>query len=246
MRKILILLLLSLSCFSQEIPTKYLLQVTYTSGATEVLTVKNERGLSNIPKPIVKDDSVFYDGEYLLLNVKKIDILKTIFEDAKKLPETAISKVNYYNPQTGKEEKINVIHSPAWEASQQQVESERKSIFAVDAVKQETDGKSADANSHVPPKDNTEIVSVRRATYQVDDDGKFWKIRNLNIAKNGDNFNAGFDGELERDFVKADDSEYSALVRLNLSAGYYVMIEETYNDYQLPKLKIIKINFNTD
>lgn len=247
-----ILLLTSYLSVSQvKIPKEYTVQVTYKSGTTEVIPVRNTDKKIDIPKPIVAEGSIFYDGEYLLLNVKSIKILKTsYFPDSKTSSDVRVDKVKIYDQRLGKEKTVNVIHDPTWEASQRKAESEAKSIFAPSdeklnqVVKNEKDTLKKQPDSRVIR--DTIVKSKVQNVYEADGNGNFKIILNSGLKLVGNRVINQTDGEWMARNIDANSKEYAELSKLKLKKGCYIIEKELNQDNIVLAYRVIPVKFNVD
>lgn len=243
----------------EKLPTKYIVQVTYDSGIKEVIPVKNSRKEIGIPQPIVDKGSIFYDGEYLLLNVKSIKILKTEYTSIVKKQETSdyrITRVDYYDPLSGKNKFVNVITDPAAERAQREVEVEARKhpIFAratdeeIETAKRNEVVKS---NKYDPvsvqdlAKDSN-VISRRQGVYESDGNGNFNRIENSGLVLIGNRVENQTDGNFKKKSIPKDSPEHEELLTLNLKKGIFI-IEKSYNSENVViGRRILPVNISTE
>jgi hypothetical protein len=253
MKNIILLILMSSSiCFAQEskIPEKYSIEVTYISGAKDLISLKNDEAKPNIPKPIVKDKSVFYNGEYVLDKVKSIKILNTsYYQNNKTDSEIKITKLTYYDPWVGKERKINVISNPSWEASQRQAEAETRktSIFGSDNLSTE------DSQAQIPtdtlrkdmkPIKEVEVYSRTQGVYESDGNGNFQRLENTGLKLNGNYVEKKINSNFK--IKKVTNSENVELSKLNLKKGVYIIERELDVNNKVISYRRVLINLNAN
>jgi|SRR6218665_527322 len=245
----------------EKLPTKYIVQVTYDSGIKEVIPVKNSRKEIGIAQPIVDKGSIFYDGEYMLLNVKSIKILKTEYTSIKKKKETSdylITRVNYYDPLSGKNRIINVITDPAAERAQREVEVEAKKhpIFArstdssIESEKlkelspKKYDPVSTQGNASLGKDSN--IISRRQGVYESDGNGNFNRIENSGLVLIGNRVENQTDGNFKKKSIPKDSPEHEELLTLNLKKGIFI-IEKSYNSENVViGRRILPVNISSE
>lgn len=240
-------------CYCQEkVPEKYIVQVTYVSGNTEVIPVKNYDMKANIPAPIVKDGSVFYDDEYLLLNVKKIKILNTIY--AKNVSTSIKSKYKietyyYWSYKYGKYVKLNVISDPEAEKAQRELEAKHwGTIFGNSNQPQEND-KSLDLIKETEKstvEKDTVIVSTEQIVCEVEGNGNIRKIKNSTLRLEGNTVKYRSDEDLlQENFVKEDldkqSEEYIILSQISLHNGIYIIEKNLNIENQIVSIKKVPI-----
>ena len=257
MKKLLPLLLLFLAstyCFSQEkIPEKYIVQVTYISGNTEVIPIKNEEIKSNIPKPIVEDGSIFYDGEYLLLNVKSIKILNTIYDKSiSKKPKYAVRKVKYWSYKYDRYITLNIIYDPEAERIQREAERNSESIFAPSSNTQ-IENKPAKFKDTISQPEissvdrDTIVVSTKQVVYEFDGKGDFKRVENsgIKLVENMINRNQ-INLEFDRIDIDKNSQEYLELSALIPKKGLYLFEKNMNKEDAIVSCRIVQINITTD
>lgn len=263
MKKILfklpLFLLISICSAQEKIPEKYIVQVTYISGNTEVIPVKNFDMKANVPAPIVKDGSIFYDEEYLLLDVKKIKILNIIYA---KNASTSKSKYQidtyyYWSYKYGKYMKLNVITDPEGEKAQREVEAKARAktkdrgiLFERSDESQENDNnKSVDvikeAEKSTVEKD-TVIVSTEQLVCEVEGNGNISKIKNSTLRLEGNNVKYRFDEDLlQENFVKEDldkqSEDYIILSQISLRKGIYIIEKKLNKGNEIISIKNVPV-----
>lgn len=126
MKKILILiglLLLSMICLGQTKIAKTYFITTRGERFDDTIQLNNDSG-QDLPAPKLIDGSIFYNGEYVLNNVKSIRITKIIYY--KQSNYKIISLGTRYNPYTGKWVKVSYLSDPEREKQEYEKYLNRK------------------------------------------------------------------------------------------------------------------------
>jgi hypothetical protein len=239
-------LLTSLSYCQEKIVEKYIVQVTYTGGGTEKIEVKNERHL-NVPEPIVKDGSLFYDEEFLLLDVKKIKILNTIYSKNVSTPKSkyAIRKVKYWSDKYHRYINLNIISDPEAEKVQSELNNKRSTIF---------DSETVIDNSKIKPEKPTNdkdtiVVSTEQIVSEIAENGNIRKIKNSTLRLEGNDIKFRSDEDLlQENFIKEDiekgSEEYLQLSALSLKKGIYIIEKNLNKENQIVLVKIVLVKLD--
>ena len=251
MKSIALFLLLLTSNFGNcqvKIPKEYSVQVTYLSGNTEIIPIRNSDKKADVPKPIALQGSIYYDGEYLLLNVKGIKILKTSYFPDSKTSSVRIDKMKYYDPKLGRERIINVISDPQWEASQRKTESEAKSIFAPsdEKIKEIKKSKSDTVNKQPDSRASRDSVVKSRLqnVYESDGNGNFKIILNSGLKLVGNRVVNQTDGEWTAKNIDSNSNEYFELSKLNLKKGNYIIEKSLNRENSVISNRIVRVIIN--
>jgi|GEM_PF-5717329 len=249
MKSILILLLLLTSTITLcqvKIPREYTVQVIYLSGNSEIIPIRNSEKKANVPVPVVAEGSIFYDGEYLLLDVKSIKILKTTyFPETRVENDIEIRKVKYFDPSIGREITLNAISNPKWEAAQRKLESEATSIFAPsDETLKEFEKSNNDTVKKQPDSRvmrDTVVISRLQNVYESDGNGNFKIILNSGLKLIGNRVINQTDGEWTTKNIDFNSSEYVELSKLNLKKGNYIIEKFLNKDKVVVSYKTLAI-----
>jgi hypothetical protein len=257
MKKILstlFLLLLNSFCYCQEkIPEKYIIQVTYTGGNTDKIEVDNYRHLK-VPAPIVKDGSLFYDEEFLLLDVKKIKILNTVYDKSISKPKKSkyvVTKARYWNERLHKFVTLNVISDPEAEKVQRESEAEQRktAIFSRSSETQieEILKPVEEIKSETQIDKDTVVVSTKQIVFEYDGNGNFKKIENSGIKLVGDIINSkDYNPEFNKIDMDKKSDEYLELSQLIEKKGMYLIEKRMNKQNQIVLRKIAPIHIETD
>lgn len=244
------LFLLTSICYCQEkIAEKYLVQVTYTGGGTENIEIKNDRHLK-VAEPIVKDGSIYYDEEYLLLDVKKIKILNTVYSKNTSTSEKPFYKIDkgyYWDSKRQEYVKLNIISFPEQEKYQREGE-ERQKKTAIFSRSEEENNTLEKAEKHINPEEkkvekDTVVVSTSQIVLEYDGNGKFNKIENSGLKIVGDKINStDFNPEFDRIEVDKNSDQYLELYQLIKKKGNYVIEKQMNKLNQIVLCKIASFN----
>lgn len=259
MKKILFafsLFILTSLCYCQEkIPEKYIVQVTYTGGGTEKIEVKNDRHL-NVPAPIVKDGSIFYDEEFLLLDVKKIKILNTVYGKNASTPKKSkyvVTKARYWNDRLHRFVDVNIISDPKAEQAQRESEAEQRktAIFSRSEENQENDSPKSVEIINETEKSTVEkdtiVVSSEQIVCESDGKGNFKKIENSGLKLVGNKVNTKeFNAEFDRTNIVNNTNEYSQLLVLIPKKGMYVIEKRLNKEKQIVVCLVVPITIDTE
>ena len=241
-------LLASLSYCQEKIVEKYIVQVTYIGGGTEKIEVKNDRHLK-VPAPIVKDGSIFYDEEYLLLNVKNIKILNTVYEKSISKPKKSkyvVTKARYWNERLHQFVTLNVISDPEAEKAQRETEAEQRKT-ALFHRSDEVETSKSDLKQNEQPK--VEKDTIIAYTEQIVCEVKGKNIRNIknstlrlegNIIKY-----RSYEDLLQENFIKENieekSDEYLLLSQLSLNNGIYIIEKKLNKNNQIVSIKKVPV-----
>ena len=246
-------LLASLSYCQEKIVEKYIVQITYTGGGTEKIEVKNDRHLK-VPAPIVKDGSLFYDEEFLLLDVKKIKILNTIYGknlSTPKKPKYVVTKARYWNERLHQFVTLNVISDPEAEKAQRESEAEQRktAIFSRSDENQteEISKPVEEIKSEMQIDKDTVVVSTKQIVFEYDGNGNFKIIENSGIRLVGDVINSkDYNPEFNKIEIDKKSDEYLELSQLIEKKGMYLIEKRMNQQNQIVLCKIAAIHIETD
>jgi len=247
------LFLLTSICYCQEkIAEKYIVQVTYTGGGTENIEIKNDRHLK-VADPIVKDGSIYYDEEYLLLDVKKIKILKVDYAknvSTSEKPFYKIEKGYYWDKKRQTYVKLNVISFPEQEKYQREGEERQKKTAIFSRSSENSNGekpKEVAKSEEVIVEKDTVVTSTKQIVFEYDGNGNFKKFEKSGLRILGDKIDSrNFNPEFDRiDIDKASD-EYLLLSQIIEKKGEYIVEKLMNKENQIVLCKILPIHFDND
>ncbi|WP_298136056.1 hypothetical protein [Flavobacterium sp.] len=221
-----------------QIVKEYKIEVFYKYGV-DTITIENYRKLPNIPEPKVSQESVFYDGEYLLEGVKKIKILNKVFLKESKKTNKIVNVVNYKIPNSDK--YFQVIYYPSW----QDTKGSGRGLFndkaENDTLQKKKIEEKQPQNEIISNKD-TIVYSSKQFVYEYDENRNLKRIENSGLKLVGDAIENESDEEL---FIRKDidknSQEYLELSQLNLKKGIYILEKNLNKENELVYFRIVAI-----
>ncbi len=223
-----------------QVVKEYKVVVKYAHGVDST-SIENYRKTPNIPAPVVKDGSIFYDGEFLLEGVKGLEIYDTVYFDKPQNEKKILNVVKYKNPIADKE--VTIVYYPVW----QDVEkggflNQNANENDIDSLKVETDSLEMDnKQGDLSSLEDKEITKIIQGVYEVH--GKTLnKFENTGIKLVKNKVNSDFNEDFDIIPVDENSFDYVEIMSFNVSNGTFI-IERSYNKSgKLVSKRIVRVH----